>query len=103
MVMLWQEATLYPITPGCGGWGTGWHPGLPGPSDSFIFGLPFPIDSTNSGMGLLSVFTTSLKRSASSVWSINLAVSWDVVEGALPITSNRSVSSQLGPPCTLTG
>src|SRR5581483_11771556 len=44
-------------------WGWDWHPDWPVPSDSFNFGLPLPMDSTNPGKGLISGWTTSLKRS----------------------------------------
>src|SRR5580704_11193353 len=101
MVRLWQENTLYGISPGAGLCATLTHPALPESSAGLSFGLAFPTDSTYAGRGLVSLSTTSLKRSASSALSIRLTVSWDVACGALAAISNRSVLSQFGPPTIL--
>jgi len=79
--------------------GVNLHPVSPEPSACFSCGR-LPARSAYAGRGLVSLCTTSLKRSSRRDWSIGLAVSTVVPAGGLAITSKLSYSSQFGPPTT---
>src|ERR1035437_9351411 len=78
------------------------HPVSPDPSASLSWGR-LPAVSAYAAMGLLSLWTASLKRSASNAWSMSLRDSAFEAPETLANTSNRSISSQFGHPDTFSG